>query len=67
MCSTIVARESGTIVKMALTRRPLLKSAAENRENTVRSPWMGRPIHAASLTVSATWARAAGSMISAKT
>ena len=38
MCSTIVARESGTIVKMALTRRPALKSALPKRENTVRSP-----------------------------
>ena len=49
ICSTIVAREIGTIVTIAVTRRPVSRLPPEKMEKTVSSYLKGSPIHAAFL------------------
>ena len=64
MCSTMVAREMGAMVIMAVSSIPLSKSLPK-MEKAVLPQITGRPIQSASATVLATLARAAGSTIMA--
>ena len=65
MCSTMVARDSGTIVSTADQSMPLSTGPAK-RWNTLFFHTIGRPNHLALLTAAATEARSAGSMMMAK-
>ena len=49
MCSTIVAREIGTIVMIAVIRRLVSRLPLVKILNTVSLYWKGQPIHAAFL------------------
>ena len=62
MCSTMVARDRGTMVNSALRSMPVSTSMLK-RWNTLFSHTMGRPTHLAAATFSATATREAGSTI----
>ena len=64
MCSTMVARDRGTIVNTADQSMPVSTSML-NRWNTLFSHTMGRPIHFAAETVSTTFSLAEGSTMTA--
>ena len=64
MCSTMVARDRGTMVNSALRSMPVSTSIL-NRWNTLFSHTMGRPIHFAAETVSTTFSLAEGSTMTA--
>ena len=65
ICSTMVARERGTMVNTA-DHSSAVSTSPENRPNKVLFQLTGTPIHAAFATAVETASRSAGSTISAK-